>query len=265
MLTLVCCALALIAWPDDRARRRLLGMRPFVRLSWARCGSAVRWLPLPAALGGALVAGLGGACAALVLAVVGARLWRSRREQRHRRDRTSQLSTGLRVLVAELRAGAHPASAAEGAAADGAGVVASVFRNMAVTARLGGDVPALLGDRERWVDLDEPLARIGKAWGLADRHGVALAELLDSVRRDLDHRAAFARDVDARMAGPRATAAVLSGLPGLGLLLGEAVGAAPVAVLVGEVVGQVLLVVGVLLICGGVAWTRRLTEAVVSP
>ena len=110
---------------------------------------------------------------------------------------------------------------------------------------------------------EDPLARAGRAWALADRHGVALAEPLDAVRRDLEHRVAFARDVDAKLAGPRSTAAVLAALPVLGLVLGQASGAAPLAVLAHGFLGQSLLVGGVALLCAGVVWTVRLTESVV--
>lgn len=265
MLTFLLCALALWSWPDEPARRRLFALRgASTRLRNREWVPATRFLPIPAAaVTGGLVAGIGGACAATAVVLLASRTWRSRRAHQHRRDRTARLSAGIRVLVAELRTGAHPAAAAEGAAADGAKEVAGVFADMAATARLGGDVSALLRYQGSWAELREPLARIGRAWALADRYGAALADLLDSVRRDLDHRVAFARDVEAKLAGPRATAAVLAGLPVLGLLMGEVVGSAPLAVLTEGFFGQLLLVVGVGLICAGVVWTRRLTEAVV--
>lgn len=276
MLSLLSLAMALSVWPDERARMRVLrARRDLIPLVPHRGLRAVRMLPVPvvAALGG-VVAGVGGACSAAALTALAARTWRSRHEDRRRRERVVQLVGGLRLLIAELRAGAHPAMAAEGAAADGAAPegtsaedeqceVAKVFRSMAATARLGGSVPVLLREEARWPELCWPLARIGQAWKLADRHGAALADLLDSVRRDLDHRVRFAGEVEARMAGPRATALVLSGLPVLGLVLGEAVGSAPLDFLTGGAFGQLLLVVGTGLICGGIVWTRRLTGSAV--
>lgn len=276
VLTLLSLAMALSVWPDERARRRLLGARrsPGLLVPY-RGRRAVRMLPVPvtAALGG-VAAGIGGACSAAALTVLAVRMWRSRQEHRRSRERVAQLVGGLRLLIDELRAGAHPAMAAEGAATcgvprddapaeNGRSDVANVFLNMAATARLGGNVSGLLRDEARWPELRWPLARIGKAWELADRHGAALADLLDSVRRDLDHRVRFAGEVEARMAGPRATAIVLSGLPVLGLLLGEAVGSAPLTFLTGGSFGQLLLVIGTGLICGGIVWTRRLTGTAV--
>ncbi|WP_436493313.1 type II secretion system F family protein [Actinokineospora sp. HUAS TT18] len=101
-------------------------------------------------------------------------------------------------------------------------------------------------------------ATLTRAWRLATRHGLALADVLDATRADLDHQVRFGRQVRARMAGPRASALMLAVLPVLALLLGESMGAAPIAVLTNTPVGQTLLIVGVALICAGVSWTTRL-------
>jgi tight adherence protein B len=71
----------------------------------------------------------------------------------------------------------------------------------------------------------------------------------------------FARQVLARMAGPRTSATVLAVLPALGVALGEAIGAHPLRLLTGP--GQMLLAFGVALLCAGVAWCGRLTGQVV--
>jgi len=68
--------------------------------------------------------------------------------------------------------------------------------------------------------------------------------------------------VQAQVAGPRATATVLGALPVLGVLLGEGIGAHPWAVLSGTVVGQALLVVGVVLLGAGIEWTERIVVGV---
>jgi tight adherence protein B len=171
---------------------------------------------------------------------------------------------GIRMLVGELRAGMHPAAAAAGAAVDAAPEVSGLFRDLASMSRLGGESTALSHESGRGPsELDTSVGRMLRAWTLAQRHGVALADLLDAVRRDVEHRLAFVRDLEAKMAGPRATAAVLTGLPILGVLLGQAVGADPLAVLTERPIGQVLLVVGIGLLCSGMFWTMRLTEVVV--
>ena len=258
-------AAAALSWPDRRPAARL---RSLLRAGGGRAGrielprgGAVPGIAVLAAVGGAVWAGPGGLVAGAGLAWAGGRTWSARQRAGERAERAAAWAAGVRLLVAELRAGMHPAAAAEGAATDAAPEVARMLRSMAATARLGGDVVAALAERAG--SAETPTGRMARAWALAERHGVALAELLDAVRRDVEHRAAFAREVDARMAGPRATAAVLAGLPVLGILLGESAGSAPLAVLAGKPIGQVLLVVGVGLLCLGTAWTGRLTRTAV--
>lgn len=62
------------------------------------------------------------------------------------------------------------------------------------------------------------------------------------------------------MAGARASAAILGYLPVLGVVLGQLVGARPVAFLLGGS-GGVLAVVGVSLVCAGLLWADRITGA----
>lgn len=273
-------AAAALSWPDFRATARLRALRRAEPAARRRpgirplLGAAPALVVLATALG-VVLAGPGGLLAGAGLAVVGVRTWRAQRRTRQHREHAAHWAGGVRLLVAELRAGAHPAAAAEGAAADAAPEVAGMLRSTAATARLGGDVAAALAAATNTAHTGAAhtgtahtavaTGRMARAWALAERHGVALAELLDAVRRDVEHRAAFAREVDARMAGPRATAAVLAGLPVLGLLLGESAGAAPLAVLTGTPIGQVLLVVGAALLCAGTVWTGRLTRTAVLP
>ncbi|NBH07351.1 type II secretion system protein, partial [Amycolatopsis sp. SID8362] len=81
-------------------------------------------------------------------------------------------------------------------------------------------------------------------------------------RRDAEAGLGFARRMRAKLAGPRASAAVLTGLPALCLLLGQAMGAAPLSVLTGSTPGRLLLVAGSVLLWAGTAWCRALTGKV---
>ena len=123
------------------------------------------------------------------------------------------------------------------------------------TARLGGDLPTgnsgVHGPNH---------ASLAKAWALSRRHGLPLADLLDAVRRDILASARFAARIEATMSGPRASAAVLAALPTLGLLLGEAMGAAPLHVLTRTSAGGWLMITGSAFILVGVAWSARLTS-----
>jgi tight adherence protein B len=167
-------------------------------------------------------------------------------------------------LVAELRSGAHPVAAAESAARDAREPARAVLTAISATARLGGDLAATL--RRFATDSPElaPVLRpLVGAWSLAQRHGLPLADVLDAVRQDVIGRVRFAHRMRARMAGPRASGIVLAVLPVLGILLGEAMGARPLHVLLVGSLGQTLLAVGTTLICVGLYWITRLTSRAV--
>ena len=70
--------------------------------------------------------------------------------------------------------------------------------------------------------------------------------------------------VEAGLAGARATAAILAGLPLLGLLLGQALGADPVAFLLSGGAGGWLLLIGSALICAGLLWSDTIIAGVVT-
>ncbi|MFD1152464.1 type II secretion system F family protein [Saccharothrix hoggarensis] len=256
MISPLLLAAALVLLPTSAARRRLNRLRGRTTTRWKlpRVNQPLVVL-LGAGLG--LVVGVGGVIAGALLATS---VWRTHREASRQRDHlaaSAALADGLSAFVAELRAGAHPANAATGAAEDAEPPAADVLRVIAATSARGGDVEAAL--------TDFPDARnLARAWRLSAVHGVPLADVLDAVRRDLDRRTAFARQVHARMAGPRASAAVLAGLPLFGVVLGELGGAGPLAVLTGTAAGQVLLVVGTVLICAGLRWSGRLTRQVIA-
>lgn len=234
------------------------------RLWVGRLGVGRHWLAVAVTLAagcGALLAGLGGGLAAAMAAGTAALRWRAGRDRQAGTAAVSGLVDGLAVLVAELRAGAQVADAAVAAATEGPPSARRVLSAAAAAARLGGAVPAVLRSTGP-APLRPWLGRLADAWSLADRHGIPLADLLDAVRADLEQRVRFAAEVQARLAGPRATAAVLAGLPLLGLVLGQAMGAAPLRVLGQTAAGQVLLVVGTGLACAGVLWSARLVTRV---
>ncbi|MFI9008947.1 type II secretion system F family protein [Actinosynnema sp. NPDC053489] len=253
-MSLLLFAAALLVLPSARARRRLIGSARGPRWKQVKPNGPLAVL---AGIALGLPAGVGGVIAG---ALLGATVWRTYREavrQREELAASAALADGLKAFVAELRSGAHPAKAATGAAEDAEPPATEVLSAIAATSARGGDVEAALADF--------PDARqLARAWRLSAVHGVPLADVLDAVRRDLDRRSAFAGQVHARMAGPRASAAVLAGLPLFGVVLGELGGAGPLAVLSGTLPGQVLLVAGVVLICAGLRWSGRLTRQVIA-
>lgn len=246
---------AILVWPARWAAQRLRSLSGKQRRTLRLPRPNIVVVGLLSALAGALTLGIGGAIAGALVGTVALRRWRSRRAIQDRVSALSDLAETLRSLVSELRAGAHPVIAAESVATDAPLVGAQAMRAIAAAARLGGDVEQTVR---------EPLlADTVHAWALAQRHGLPLADLLAAVVRDLDQRARFARQVQARMAGPRASATILAVLPALGVGLGEAMGAHPLHILSSTTAGQILLVAGVGLVCAGVAWSAKLTRQAV--
>ena len=211
-------ALAILCWPVHPASARLatvlvsrVGARRAIpawpRTLVGRLGPAGRAVAvvLAAALLGAGVGGWGGSVAAAMAAGLGAHRRRGACSGRRRSAELAALLDAVGVLAAELRAGAHPATAAASAAASaapasltrhgtspswrlsspvrrsgirsGAAVVHRVLRSVAAGARLGARVPVLLEQHARTEPaIADELRRLAAAWAVAERHGIALAD-----------------------------------------------------------------------------------------
>ena len=102
------------------------------------------------------------------------------------------------------------------------------------------------------------LACVAVALDACERAGAPLAPALEALaaalRADLEAR----RDRETALAAPRSTAAVMTALPAVGLLLGLALGVNPIGVLLGTGPGRLALVLGVALWVAGRRWTARL-------
>ena len=129
-----------------------------------------------------------------------ARRPRRRRPSRPRSTASSRSCARARIRPRSLQGAAtdpEPASA--------------VLRPAATAAALGDGVPAALeAEAARRPEVARDLRRVAGAWALAEQHGVPLADLLAGVHADLRWRLAYAGRVGAALAGPRATAAVLT-------------------------------------------------------
>jgi len=259
---LVCLALALLAWPSGvRARPgRLAPPRaaPF-RTDLAELSTGRAALVAPALLAGCLAALVSTPVVAVLAAVCGGALGRTVRARGRAataRRRTRALVEALGVLAAEVRAGRSLAEATA-AAVDGC-------PDPATAALLG---PVLrLGEPPPVADtgpVAEALVRIAAAVRLSARTGCSLAGVVNAVEDDLRARLRAEQELSSAVAGPRASAGVLAGLPVLGLLMGSGVGADPWRVLTTTGSGTVLLVVGVALELAGTAWSARLVARAV--
>ncbi|MFF3938284.1 type II secretion system F family protein [Streptomyces phaeofaciens] len=162
------------------------------------------------------------------------------------------------ALAGEVRAGRQPGEALQRAARDTGGLGAAQAAVLAA-ARFGEDVPTALAAAARQPGADGLLG-LAACWRVAVDQGAGLAAGLDrlegALRAERDQRA----DLRAQLAGPRATAAMLAGLPVLGLLLGAALGADPLHVLLHTGAGLGCLLVGGLLEGAGVWWVLRIVR-----
>lgn len=163
------------------------------------------------------------------------------------------------AVSGELRAGQQP----DRALLSAGGVAVREFGEcgsaVLAAARFGGDVPGALREAARNPGA-EGLGGVAACWEVAVEGGAGLAEGLDKIscalRAERDQR----EELRALLAGPRSTAVVLALLPAFGLLLGAAMGADPVEVLLHSPAGLVCLGLGVLLEWAGLAWVARLVR-----
>ncbi|OBJ04342.1 hypothetical protein A5660_18900 [Mycobacterium alsense] len=250
-------SLALLALPSTPRRRLMAPARarprpvpPVAGVAACVLVAAAVVLPPTAVVAGALGAATAG-------------LRRRRRQRTRRADEEGRtLESALEVLVGEMRVGAHPVRAFEVAAAESAGTVRSSLRAVAARARLGADVAAGLRAAARSSALPGQWDRLAVCWRLASDHGLAIATLMRAAQRDIAERQRFSTRVSSSMAGARATATILAGLPVLGVLLGQLVGARPLGFLLSGHAGGWLLVVGSTLACAGLLWSDHITDRV---
>ncbi|OBJ47197.1 type II secretion system F family protein [Mycobacterium sp. 1423905.2] len=203
------------------------------------------------------------AAAAIVTGAVNLR-YRRRRNMRQSAAEGQVLEAALDVLVGELRVGAHPVQAFSIAADETGGRVGAALRGVAARARLGADVTGGLRAAAGSSKLTSHWERLAVCWQLASDHGLAISALMRTAQRDIAARQRFSSKVASGLAGARATAAILAGLPVLGVLLGQLIGAEPLSLLLGGHAGGWLLVVGVTLACAGLLWCDRITDRVMS-
>ena len=169
--------------------------------------------------------------------------------------RRSQTGAALDLLAAELRAGILPRDALTAVAVD-----VPMLHPAAVAASRGGDVVAALRSAGH-----EPgaavLADLAGAWHVAERAGAPLAAVLDRVAASSRDDAEVDREVQAEAAPARATGRLMAVLPVLGLSLGAGMGADPVHVLTGTVLGASCLAAGLALACAGLAWIDHIVAS----
>ncbi|GAB2956648.1 type II secretion system F family protein [Streptomyces pseudoechinosporeus] len=241
---------------ERRARERVA---PAVE--WLRRLHRLRgeWWSLVA---GAVIALLGASVVPLVVGALGVPLVRRARragQARRTRERWADAVIALcGALAGEVRAGRQPGEALLRAARDSGGL-GDAQAVVLAAARFGGDVPGALTDAARRPGA-EGLLGLAACWRVAVDRGAGLAAGLDrleaALRAERDQRA----DLRAQLAGARSTAVLLAGLPLLGLLLGTALGADPLHVVLHTGAGLGCLLVGGALEGVGLWWALRIVR-----
>ncbi|MFD5567986.1 type II secretion system F family protein [Streptomyces cadmiisoli] len=235
-------------WPRPASGPRRVRGRPRAEW-WAMAVGAVL-----AVLGSSVLPVVAGAAAVPLLRRV--RLAGETRRARERR--TDEVIALCGALAGEVRAGRQPGQALLRAARDTGGLGDGRAAVLAA-ARFGGDVPGALAAAARQPGADGLLG-LAACWRVAVDRGAGLAAGLDrlegALRAERDQRA----ELRAQLAGPRSTAVMLAALPGLGLLLGAALGADPLHVLLHTGAGLGCLLIGGVLEGAGLWWARRIVK-----
>ncbi|WP_285700370.1 type II secretion system F family protein [Actinomadura sp. NBRC 104412] len=107
----------------------------------------------------------------------------------------------------------------------------------------------------------EGLRLLAACWRIAAEQGGTLAAVLDDLATALRDEESNRQEIATQLAGPRATARLLSVLPLLGLAMAAALDADPMAFLLGTLPGLGCLVLGVGLNLTGLWWTHRLARS----
>ncbi|MGP4109407.1 type II secretion system F family protein [Streptomyces sp. 4N509B] len=244
-------------WP--RLARRWRPRRDVRRWRWPDALTVRVWVCCLA--GGAVVAWWGGSplplLAAVALAPLALRRWRSRAERLAADRRREAVIELCGTLAVEVRAGRTPGDALADACQEGLGEQGTGVR---AAARYGGDVADALR-RASAQPGAEGLRGVAACWRVAVDGGASFAAGLERVARALRSEQDQREELRAQLAGPRATVLVLAVLPVFGLLLGSAMGVRPLWELLHSPVGLACLVAGAGLEWAGVAWAAAIARA----
>lgn len=259
VIAMVLAAVAVVLWLPRRTAGEVTVGVP-ASLPGARVMAAVGAMTAVVILTGLWGTRVGALAAAAAIIAGGATHLIARQLAARRRvARAIAVTDACTALAQELSIGRVPASALSAAAGDFA-----VLAPAAAIAVGGGDVVA------RWLDQArdpgaEGLARLARAWRLAEDTGAPLAATLSEVAAALRSERELGHVIAAELATARATGVLLTLLPAAGIGLGFAIGGDPLGFLTRHLVGQGCLVAGAALTICGLIWTDRLATAPTTP
>lgn len=226
----------------------------------SRARRRMEWLCLPVGLAIALLGGsvLPLVAAAVAVPLIGKRLRAGERE-RARARRADEVIAWCAAVAGELRAGRQPGRALV-AATRGSVALGAATAPVVAAAAYGGDVPGALREAAGEPGA-EGLAGVAACWQVAVDGGAGLASGLERLEGVLRAEREQQESLRSELAGPRATVLLLACLPALGLVLGTAMGASPLKVLLHSAAGFGCLAVAAVLEAAGVWWAARIVRA----
>jgi tight adherence protein B len=127
-------------------------------------------------------------------------------------------------------------------------------------AQSADDVPAAL-IRASTTEGCEGLRLLAGCWRIGMDRGSMLASVIDGLAEALRDEQSHREEIALQLAGPRATARLLAGLPVLGLGMAAALGARPLTFLFTTLPGICCLGLGTTLDAVGLWWTARLAKS----
>jgi tight adherence protein B len=251
-------AARLVAWRDRPVRgecggHAVVAPGAAMWLAAALIGTAVVALRVP----------LAPVVALSVAAVIVQRVRRGAQAARSREQCSAATVEITFALAGELRAGRTPAQALA-AVAGVAGPLRPALEAAYLAVAVGAE-PADELARAALLPGAERLRYVAAAWAVAESAGGRVAVVLERLSEAMDCDDELRQELDAAMAGPRATMVLLAGLPLLGLALGQSVGAHPLGFLIHRPLGWGLLSAAALLDGLGVVATRAIARTALRP
>jgi tight adherence protein B len=162
------------------------------------------------------------------------------------------------ALASELRAGRTTREALS-AVVDTAGSLRPVVSAAMASLAIGGSAADELEAGAALPGADR-LRSVAAAWRVTESAGGRVALVLERLGESMDRDNAVRREMEAALAAPRATMALLASLPVVGLGLGQAIGAHPLELLLHRPLGWALLVAAGVLDGLGVVVTQRIAS-----
>jgi tight adherence protein B len=162
-------------------------------------------------------------------------------------------------LAALLSAGVAPGAAWRNVVSDARAGDASVVAAAADAASDGEPVaPVLEAARQAHADASPAWSVLAAAWSVADAAGAPLASCLSMLASALRDEAQLRREARAALAGPAASARLVTALPLIAVAFGALLGFDTLGVLLGNPLGLACLALGSLFLWAGARWSRWL-------